>query len=168
MFDEARDEHRIAGAVAPRDVSVIRDPNSYVYFEAKLTLADAAATAYVQDESGGWHASDEGLRELAVARNGWVPVAAPGGPSVRGVGWGCASTIDASGSNGSTIPASCHIQATRVFALNDRFVSGPNLIEPTIIDLHAGEMKPLPIATSPLLQDRRVAVPKTIRPAGSL
>src|SRR5262245_3890408 len=49
MLDEARDERRISSPGVPVDMNVIRDPASYVYLEAKLTLRQARVTAYVED-----------------------------------------------------------------------------------------------------------------------
>ena len=144
MIDEARDEGRIAPAGSRLDLALVRDLSSYVYLEARLTLRGTSVTAYVQDASGVWHASDEGVRELAVARDGWVRIAVPGGPDVRGVAWGCTPLADPADSDRREAP-SCRIEAVRAFRLEDRLVPGPNLIEPRVLQLEPGELESIPM-----------------------
>ena len=68
MADELNEEGKAA---------VYGDVREYLYVDAKLTLTDGAVAALARGADGTWRASDRGIKDLAVDRNGWVRIAIP-------------------------------------------------------------------------------------------
>jgi hypothetical protein len=127
MADELQEEGKTA---------VYGDVREYLYVDAKLTLEDAAVAAVAKGADGTWRASDRGLKELAVDRNGWVRIAIPGSRNPADVGFACYPAKAGAGR--------CRVEVSRVLSLDDSyrpaaFPGGGSL------ELKTGEMKAVPL-----------------------
>jgi hypothetical protein len=123
MADELQEEGKSA---------VYGDVREYLYVEAKLTLEDAVVAAVAKGSDGTWRASDRGVKELAVDRNGWVRIAIPGSRNPDDVGFVCYPAKAAAGR--------CRIEVSRVLSLDDGYkpvVSAGG----GILELKTGEMR---------------------------
>ena len=80
MADELQEEGKAA---------VYGDVREYLYVDAKLTLSDSAVAAVAHGADGIWRASDRGMKDLAVDRNGWVRIAIPQSRAATDVGFVC-------------------------------------------------------------------------------
>ena len=123
MADELNEEGKTA---------VYGDVREYLYVDAKLTLTDGAVAALARGADGTWRASDRGIKDLAVDRNGWVRIAIPHSRTATEVGFVCYPTKPGSGR--------CRVEISRVLSLDDGY-------KPTAdkgagaLDLTAGEMR---------------------------
>lgn len=122
MADELQEEGKAA---------VYGDVREYLYVDAKLALSDGAVAAIARGADGTWRASDRGMKELAVDRNGWVRIAIPGSRRATDVGFVCYPLKP----NGR-----CRVEVSRVLSLDDNYKPGPDRGAGTL-DLQAGEMR---------------------------
>ena len=127
MADELQEEGKTA---------VYGDVRQYLYIDAKLTLSDGAVAAIARGEDGTWRSSDRGLKDLAVDRNGWVRIAIPESRRATDVGFVCYPT--------KATPGRCKVEISRVLSLGDDYKPGQDRGAGTL-DLHAGEMRSIPI-----------------------
>jgi hypothetical protein len=123
MADELQEEGKAA---------VFGDVREYLYVDARLTLSDAVVAAIARSEDGTWRASDRGVKELAVDRNGWVRIAIPHSRGATDVGFQCYPTKAAAGS--------CRVEISRVLSLDESYKPGPDRGAGTL-DLQTGEMR---------------------------
>ena len=128
MADELVEEGKAA---------VYGDVREYLYVDAKLTLEDAAVAAIAKGPDGTWRASDRGMKELAVDRNGWVRIAIPNSRSASDVGFACYPVKAA--------PGRCRIEVSRVLGLDDGYQPQPRQGGGTL-ELKAGEMRAVGLA----------------------
>jgi hypothetical protein len=126
MADELAEEGKSA---------VYGDVRDYLYVDAKLTLEDAAVAVIAKGHDGTWRASDRGMKELAVDRNGWVRIAIPGSARAGAVGFQCYPTKPAQGR--------CRIEAGRVLYLTPDYVPQYRA-EFGVLELRTGEMREVP------------------------
>jgi hypothetical protein len=112
--------------------AVYGDVRDYLYVDAKLTLSDTAVAAVARGADDTWRASDRGVKELAVDRNGWVRIAIPSSKNATEVGFVCYPTKPATGR--------CKVEISRVLSLDETFRpaghSGAGAL-----DLATGEMR---------------------------
>jgi hypothetical protein len=112
--------------------AVYGDVRDYLYIDAKLTLSDSAVAAVARGADGTWRASDRGLKDLAVDRNGWVRIAIPDSKNATEVGFACYPTKPATGR--------CKVEISRVLSLDESYTpaarSGAGAL-----DLATGEMR---------------------------
>jgi hypothetical protein len=148
MQEEMAAEGRIAAA-APGDERWLRvapDPREHLYLEARLTLDHASVAAWARGSDGRRYWSHDERESLAIDRNGWVRTAIAVGrdPASRvvEVGWACLGPAN------ETAPGSCVIDATRAFGFGENWTPGPNLVEPSRLQLRAGEEATLRGVTS--------------------
>ena len=127
MADELQEEGKAA---------VYGDVREYLYVDARLTLSDSAVAAVARGEDGTWRASDRGLKELAVDRNGWVRIAIPHSRGATDVGFQCYPTKPAAGT--------CRVEISRVLSLDQNYKPGPDRGAGTL-DLLTGEMRAIPL-----------------------
>ena len=104
MADELNEEGKTA---------VYGDVREYLYVDAKLTLTDGAVAALARGADGTWRASDRGIKDLAVDRNGWVRIAIPQSRTATDVGFVCYPTKPATGH--------CRVEISRVLSLDDGY-----------------------------------------------
>jgi hypothetical protein len=116
--------------------AVYGDVRDYLYVDAKLTLSDTGVAAVARGADGTWRASDRGVKDLAVDRNGWVRIAIPNSKNATEVGFVCYPTKPATGR--------CEVEISRVSSLDEGY-------KPAVragagaLDLAAGEMKSVAI-----------------------
>ena len=127
MADELQEEGKAA---------VYGDVREYLYVDAKLTLSDSAVAAVARGADGVWRASDRGMKDLAVDRNGWVRIAIPQSRAATDVGFVCYPT-KASGGR-------CRVEISRVLALDQAYKPGPDRGAGTL-DLQTGEMRAIAV-----------------------
>ena len=98
----------------------VGDPRSYLYVEAKIAAANAAASFAV-----GKSTSDRGMEKLRIDRDGWVRTAiAMPGKEVPGLEFRCHAPAKPKQN------PSCSIEAvSKVFFLDADYRPGPNLME---------------------------------------
>jgi hypothetical protein len=112
--------------------AVYGDVRDYLYVDAKLTLSDSAVAAVARGADGTWRASDRGLKDLAVDRNGWVRIAIPNSKNATEVGFVCYPTKPATGR--------CKVEISRLLSLDEDYRpaarSGAGAL-----DLATGEMR---------------------------
>lgn len=112
--------------------AVYGDVRDYLYVDAKLSLFDSAVAAAARSADGTWRASDRGLKDLAVDRNGWVRIAIPNSKNATDVGFVCYPTKPATGQ--------CKVEISRVLSLDGQY-------KPVVakgagtVDLTVGEMR---------------------------
>ncbi len=123
MADELQEEGKAA---------VFGDVREYLYVDARLTLSDAAVAAVARGGDGTWRASDRGVKELAVDRNGWVRIAIPRSRDATDVGFQCYPT--------KAVPGTCRVEISRVLTLDENYKPGPDRGAGTL-DLQTGEMR---------------------------
>jgi hypothetical protein len=123
MADELNEEGKTA---------VYGDVREYLYVDAKLTLTDGAVAALARGADGTWRASDRGIKDLAVDRNGWVRIAIPHSRTATEVGFVCYPTKPVAGH--------CRVEISRVLALDDGYKPTADRGTGTL-DLGAGEMR---------------------------
>ena len=116
--------------------AVYGDVRDYLYVDAKLTQSDTAVAAIARGADGTWRASDRGLKDLAVDRNGWVRIAIPNSKNATEVGFVCYPTKPASGR--------CKVEISRVLSLDDQYKPVPTKGAGTL-DLMNGEMRSIAI-----------------------
>ncbi len=144
MAKELEREGKIAPGRGQKRDMVIDDPRRYLYLEARLRLEGAAVAARATLADGVSRTSHEGDARLAIERDGWVRTAIRLGAAERAlasVAWECLPRGD------NLDEARCQIEATRAFRLDDSYRVGPNLVEPTLLQLRGGESgspKPAP------------------------
>jgi hypothetical protein len=127
MADELQEEGK---------AMVYGDVREYLYVDARLTLSDSAVAAVARGEDSIWRASDRGMKELAVDRNGWVRIAIPHSRGATDVGFVCYPAKPAGGK--------CVIEISRVLSLDENYKPGPDRGKGTL-DLKAGEMRAIPV-----------------------
>lgn len=112
--------------------AVYGDVREYLYIDARLTLSDSAVAAIARGSDGTWRASDRGIKDLAVDRNGWVRIAIPNSRNATEVGFVCYPTTPATGR--------CKVEISRVLSLDESYKpagrSGAGAL-----DLAPGEMQ---------------------------
>lgn len=124
---------RMADELAEEGKSTVYgDVREYLYVDAKLTLEDAAVAAMAKGPDGTWRASDRGMKELAVDRNGWVRIAIPDSRRAADVGFACYPVRAA--------PGRCRIDVSRVLSLDEGYRPQPREGGGTL-ELKAGEMR---------------------------
>ena len=123
MADELQEEGKAA---------VFGDVREYLYVDARLTLSNAAVAAIARAEDGTWRASDRGMKELAVDRNGWVRIAIPHSRGATDVGFQCYPT--------KPVPGTCRVEISRVLSLDENYKPGLDRGAGTL-DLQTGEMR---------------------------
>ncbi len=116
--------------------TVYGDVRDYLYVDAKLTQSDSAVAALARGADGTWRASDRGLKDLAVDRNGWVRIAIPNSRNATDVGFVCYPTKPAGGR--------CKVEISRVLSLDDQYTPVPAKGAGTL-DLMNGEMRSIAI-----------------------
>jgi hypothetical protein len=116
--------------------AVYGDVRDYLYVDAKLTQSDSAVAAIARGADGTWRASDRGLKDLAVDRNGWVRIAIPNSKNATEVGFVCYPTKPAIGR--------CKVEISRVLSLDDQYKPVPAKGAGTL-DLMTGEMRSIAI-----------------------
>jgi hypothetical protein len=116
--------------------AVYGDVREYLYVDAKLTLADSAVAAVARGADGTWRASDRGIKELAVDRNGWVRIAIPNSRNATDVGFMCYPAKPGAGR--------CRVEISRVLSLDDGYKPGPDK-GAGALDLSAGEMRSIAV-----------------------
>jgi hypothetical protein len=114
MARELRAEKRIG--------TQIEDPREFLYVEAKLDLAHAAASVRVGSDATGWKDSTRGRPELAVNRNGWVRIAVHAPAAATSMRWECRALASAP----AGAAPRCNIEWNRVFRLGLDYLPGPN------------------------------------------
>jgi hypothetical protein len=131
-------EGKLAPGRGVKAEQVVYDPRRYVYLEARLRLRNAAVAARAVTAKG-VATSHGGDPKLAIDRDGWVRTAIPapnGVETLRALAWECLP-------GRSNEPSWCHLEATRAFVLDGDYAPGPNLIEPTTMELRGGQTGPL-------------------------
>jgi len=88
--------------------------------------------AIARAEDGTWRASDRGMKELAVDRNGWVRIAIPHSRGATDLGFQCYPT--------KPVPGTCRVEISRVLSLDENYKPGPDRGAGTL-DLQTGEMR---------------------------
>jgi len=104
----------------------IEDPREFLYVEAGLDLANAAASVKVGSDADGWKDSTRGRADLAVNRNGWVRIAVHAPARAASLKWECRALA---GTPAGVVPR-CGIEWGRVFRLGQDYLPGENLISP--------------------------------------
>ena len=127
MANELNEEEKTA---------VYGDVREYLYVDARLTLSDSAVAAIARGSDGTWRASDRGIKELAVDRNGWVRIAIPNSRNATDVGFVCYPAKPSAGR--------CRVEISRVLSLDDGYEPGPDKGAGTL-ELAAGEMRSIAI-----------------------
>ena len=123
MADELQEEGKAA---------VFGDVREYLYVDARLTLTGSAVAAIALGTDGAWRASDRGLKELAVDRNGWVRIAIPQSRDATNVGFHCYPV--------KLVAGTCRIEISRVLALDQNYKPGPDRGAGTL-ELETGQMR---------------------------
>jgi hypothetical protein len=118
----------------------VKDPREYLFVEAKLDLQNAAAAVVVQSPAGRVD-SAAGNETWAVDRNGWVRIAVQAPPSATAIQWRCAPRKKTAAD-----VTACAIELSRAFRLDQRYLPGPNLLQPRQIRLADGASDPVPLA----------------------
>ncbi len=116
--------------------AVYGDVREYLYVDARLTLSESAVAAIARGSDGTWRASDRGIKELAVDRNGWVRIAIPNSRNATDVGFVCYPAKPSAGR--------CRVEISRVLSLDDGYKPGPDKGAGTL-ELAAGEMRSIAI-----------------------
>jgi hypothetical protein len=116
--------------------AVYGDVREYLYVDARLTLSESAVAAVARSADGAWRASDRGMKDLAVDRNGWVRIAIPNSRNATDVGFVCYPAKPGTGR--------CRVEISRVLSLDDGYKPGPDRGAGTL-DLAAGEMRSIAI-----------------------
>jgi len=112
--------------------TVYGDVREYLYVDARLTLSESAVAAVARGADGTWRASDRGIKDLAVDRNGWVRIAIPNSRNATDVGFVCYPSKPGAGR--------CRVEISRVLSLDDGYKPGPDKGTGTL-ELVAGEMR---------------------------
>ena len=112
--------------------TVYGDVREYLYVDARLTLSESAVAAVARGADGTWRASDRGIKDLAVDRNGWVRLAIPNSRNATDVGFVCYPSKPGAGR--------CRVEISRVLSLDDGYKPGPDKGTGTL-ELVAGEMR---------------------------
>jgi len=112
--------------------TVYGDVREYLYVDARLTLSESAVAAVARGADGTWRASDRGIKDLAVDRNGWVRIAIPNSRNATDVGFVCYPSRPGAGR--------CRVEISRVLSLDDGYKPGPDKGTGTL-ELVAGEMR---------------------------
>src|SRR3954463_3980894 len=115
--------------------AVYGDVREYLYVDAKLTLTDSAIAAVARGTDGVWRASDRGIKDLAVDRNGWVRIAIPNSGSATEVGFVCSPKVGT---------GRCRVEMSQVLSLDDGYKPVPRQGSVTL-DLVPGEMRSIAI-----------------------
>jgi hypothetical protein len=119
----------------------IEDPREFLYVEAGLDLANAAASVKVGSDADGWKDSTRGRADLAVNRNGWVRIAVHAPSRAASLKWECrALPIVPAGA----VPR-CQIEWGRVFRLGQDYLPGENLIAPGKVQFGPGLSEAVPL-----------------------
>jgi len=116
--------------------AVYGDVREYLYVDARLTLVDSAVAAIARGSDGTWRASDRGIKDLAVDRNGWVRIAIPNSRNATDVGFVCYPVKPGAGR--------CRVEISRALSLDDSYKPGPDKGAGTL-ELAAGEMRSIAI-----------------------
>ncbi len=129
MADELNEEGKTA---------VYGDVREYLYVDARLTLVDSAVAAIARGSDGTWRASDRGIKDLAVDRNGWVRIAIPNSRLATDLGFVCYPVKPGVGR--------CRVEISRVLSLDDGYKPRPWPDKGVAtLDLAAGEMRSIAI-----------------------
>ena len=119
----------------------IEDPREFLYVEAGLDLANAAASVKVGSDADGWKDSTRGRADLAVSRNGWVRIAVHAPARAASLKWECRALA---GTPAGVMPR-CGIEWGRVFRLGQDYLPGENLISPGKLQFGVGLSDAVPL-----------------------
>jgi hypothetical protein len=127
MSQELAREGKIVAGAPPRQ-GTIPDPRRYVFFEGCGELAGHALTMAVRVGTE-WISSDRGVAEYRIARDGCYRGAIPLPEAntiadVRAIRVHVFARVDASTAEPATLT-----RLNTVFALDDRFVPGPSILQ---------------------------------------
>jgi hypothetical protein len=115
--------------------AVYGDVREYLYVDAKLTLTDSAIGAVARGADSVWRASDRGIKDLTVDRNGWVRIAIPNSRNATDVGFVCYPKVGT---------GRCRVEMARALSLDDGYKPVPHQGSGTF-DLATGEMRSIAI-----------------------
>jgi hypothetical protein len=119
----------------------IEDPREFLYVEAGLELADAAASVRVGADATGWKDSTRGRADFAVNRSGWVRIAVHAPSRAASLKWECRAMPSAPP---GAVPR-CQIEWGRVFRLGQDYLPGENVISPGRVQLGVGLSDAVPL-----------------------
>jgi hypothetical protein len=126
-------------AAEGRITADVRDPREYLFVEAKLELENAAVAVVVRSPDGQTD-SAAANETWAVDRNGWVRIAVRAPATASSLHWRCAPRKKNPGDT-----ASCSIDVSRAFRLDEAYLPGPNLVAPQQLRVKEGPSEVVPL-----------------------